>query len=40
MDPSDYGRFKRAALLAAVVAGKKVDLRCEGSRVTDFFVYG
>ena len=35
---SDASRFKRAMLLGAYLAGKKVTLRCENSVVTDFFV--
>lgn len=38
LDSTDASRFKRAALYGAYLAGKCVQLRCEGSQVTDFHV--
>lgn len=38
MGASEADRFKRAALLAAYISQKGVNLRCEGSRVTDFHI--
>jgi len=35
---SDAGRLKQSALLGAYLAGKRVQLRCESSAVTDFVV--
>lgn len=38
LDATEASRFKRAALYGAYLAGKRVQLRCEGSQVTDFHV--
>ena len=35
---ADASKFKRAALLGAYLAGKRVSLRCENSVVTDFSI--
>lgn len=32
----EASRYKRAALLATYMVGKRVSLRCENSRITDF----
>ncbi len=34
----EASKYKRAVLLAAYMSGKTVNLRCEGSIVTDFTV--
>jgi hypothetical protein len=38
VDSSESSRHRRASLLAAYVSGKRVQLRCENSIVTDFVV--
>jgi len=38
VDSSEASRHKRATLLAAYIAGKRVQLRCESSMVSDFVV--
>lgn len=38
IDTSETNRHKRAMLLAAYLSGKRVQLRCENSMVSDFAV--
>jgi len=38
LDASEASRYKRAMLLAAFMGGKRVQLRCENSQVTDLIV--
>jgi hypothetical protein len=38
IDSSEISRHRRASLMAAYVAGKRVQLRCENSAVSDFVV--
>jgi hypothetical protein len=35
---AEADKYKRAALLGAYLAGKYVNLRCENSKVTDFYI--
>lgn len=39
MDINDATKEKRVMLLSAFLSGLTVDLRCEGSRVTDFVIF-
>jgi hypothetical protein len=38
IDSSEVGKNRRATLLAAYLSGKRVQLRCENSVVSDFVV--
>ena len=38
LDGSEANRYKRAILLGAFLSGKRVQLRCESSQVTDVAV--
>lgn len=39
LDATEIGRYRRTALLAAYMTGKRVQLRCEQSSITDFTVF-
>jgi hypothetical protein len=38
IDSTESNRYKRSVLLAAYMAGKTVELRCESSQITDFSI--